>query len=136
MTTLLKKLKQISVIGISIPFFFLSGCSKENKQEYISNKEIKQEVKEIEPFVGYVVGESTKSSYNRLRDFQSRANINWALVVQESSTDKRKVFNYTELSVDFEDSRINKIFALDNAINKGNLVTIHQYSDGSYSYPE
>ncbi len=135
--TLLNKLKQISVIGITIPVLFLSGCeNKENKTEESLNSQ-KQVVKEIEQFEGVIIGENLLTD-DTPSHYSINCSINWTIVVQDNKSNfKRKVFSYNHFTTHEENlPKRNKLIALDNAFNKGDDIIIRQYSDGSYSYPE
>lgn len=116
------------MIGITIPFLFLEGCYKKDEQA------------DIEPFRGRIVGEEYAEGYDSFGSANKR--YSWSIVVNPSTLGENpfkdnstKSFNYSVVGNDTDKSVVN-LKSLDNAFNKGDLVTIRKYKNGFYSYPE
>lgn len=79
-----------------------------------------KKLERIEPFIGTIMGES--------RDVSDASYAYWSIYVSSLDNKEAKFFNYF--------SEKNKVRALDDAFDKGDIVEIEQWTNGKYSYPK
>lgn len=105
-----------------------------SKLKFWKKKEcIEQEVREVGNFSGEIVGKCYEERVG------CGINNVWSIAVKEKKNENEtsspvKTFIY--VSRYNQESNIIKMKTLNDAFNKGDSVTIKQYSDGSYSFPE